>query len=334
MSQHAEASPSGAVLRDPRSAAAPSPSAPATSPLTSPRRTKGGTRRRALLTAAVFLLPMLVFYGIYYVYSFVFLGQTSTQNVDLSFTNATSVGFENFRLVLTDPLFWHALGNNLLFALVQIAVALTLGFFLAVSLASGVRMRRFFYIVFLLPSLIPAALFATVFGQMLQTQSGAINKTLRGVGLGFLAQDWLGNQPSAYAAIFILLTYMIGLPVMYYTSDLATANTAVIEAAMIDGARTPQMYRLILFPMLRGTHKTVILWVLLGSFRAFEVVYFSTQTEPGGRTGITGTYVYNQMFPSSGGGRIGYASAASLVVLVVAIVISAVNVLATRRRKA
>ena len=275
---------------------------------------------------------MLVLYGIYYVYSFVFLGQMSTKNIDLSFSGATNVGFRNFRLVLTDPLFWHALGNNMIFGAVQIAVALTLGFILAVSLASGVRFRRFFYVVFLLPSLIPLALFATVFGQMLQTNGGAINQTLRSAGLGVLAQDWLGNEPSAYVALFILLTYLIGLPIMYYTSDLATANTSSLEAAMIDGASTPQLYRLILFPMMKGTHKTVILWVLLGSFRAFELVYFSPQTEPGGRTGITGTYIYNEMFPSAGGGQIGYAAAASVVVLVVAIAISAVNVVVQRRR--
>jgi raffinose/stachyose/melibiose transport system permease protein len=119
---------------------------------------------------------------------------------------------------------------------------------------------------------------------------------------------------------------------MYYTSDLTTVNTAVLEAAMIDGARTGQMYRLILFPMLRGTHKTVILSLLLGSFRWFELIYFSTNSQPGGRTSITGTYIYNQMFPSIGGGQIGYASAASLVVLVVAIAVSAVNVLVQRRR--
>ena len=167
---------------------------------------------------------------------------------------------------------------------------------------------------------------------MLQTDDGAINQTLRAAGLGTLAQDWLGNQPSAYAAMFILLTYLIGLPIMYYTSDLATANTSSLEAAMIDGASRPQMYRLILFPMMHGTHKTIILWVLLGSFRGFEVVYFSTKTEPGGRTDITGTYIYNQMFPSIGGGQIGYAAAASLVVLLVAIAISAVNVVVQRRR--
>ena len=275
---------------------------------------------------------MLALYGVYYLYAFVFLGQTSTESVNLSFTGATSVGLRNFQLVLTDPLFWRSIGNNLLFAGVQIGVALTLGFFLAVSLAGGVRFRRFFYVAFLLPSLVPLSLFATVFGQMLQTNGGAINQTLRTIGLGALAQDWTGNTDAAYVALFILLTYLIGLPIMYYTSGLTTVNTGVLEAAMIDGARTGQMYRLILFPMLRGTHKTVVLSVLLGSFRWFELVYFSTGGQPSGRTGITGTYIYGQMFPSTGSGQIGYASAASLVVLVVAIAVSAVNVLVQRRR--
>ncbi|MEY9938966.1 carbohydrate ABC transporter permease [Streptacidiphilus sp. MAP5-3] len=310
--------------------AAPDPTA--TAEAASAARSRARARRRALLPAAVFLAPLLALYGVYYLYAFVFLGQTSRQSVDLSFTGATDVGWRNFQLVLTDPVFWRDIGNNLLFAAVSILVALTLGFFLAVSLASGVRARTFFFVVFLLPSLVPMSLFATVFGQLIQTNGGAINQTLRAVGLGALAQDWTGNTTSAYVAVFILLTYLVGLPIMYYTSDLTTANTAVLEAAMIDGAGTWQMYRLILFPMLRGTHRTVILSVLLGSFRWFELIYFSTDSQPAGRTGIPGTYIYDQMFPSTGGGQIGYASAASLVVLVVAVAVSAVNVLVQRRR--
>jgi ABC-type sugar transport system permease subunit len=321
------AAPPGRRLRAPRPAAPATPPPPA---LDRGRAKRAG--RRALIPAAVFLAPLLLFYGVYYVYAFVFLGQTSTESVDLSFSDATDIGWQNFRLVLTAPLFWRSIVNNLLFAAAQIAIALTLGFFLAVCLASGVRFRRFFYVVFLLPSLIPLSLFATVFGQMLQTNGGAINQTLRGIGLGSLAQDWTGNTGSSYAAILVLLTYLIGLPVMYYTSDLTTSNTAVLEAAMLDGAKPAQMYRLILFPLLRNTHKTVILSLLLGSFRWFELVYFSTNSQPAGRTGITGTYIYDQMFPSSGAGQVGYAAAASLIVLVVAVTVSAVNVVVQRRR--
>lgn len=292
-----------------------------------------GRRRRlarAFLPAAAFLAPLLFFYAVYYLYAFGFLARTSTTRTSLSFTDVTDVGLENFRLVLTDPAFHTALLNNLLFAVVSIGTALTLGFFLAVSLASGVRLRRFFYAVFLLPSLIPLSLFATVFGRMLETDGGAVNATLRSLGLGSLAQDWLGSTGPAYAALFVLIVYLVGLPVMYYTSDLTTLNTAVLEAALIDGARTWQIYRLVLFPMLRGTHKTVILSVLLGSFRAFDVIYFSTNGEPGGRTQITGTYLYNTML---GDGRVGYASAAAVLVLLLALAVSAVQILVQRRKR-
>ncbi|WP_433214440.1 carbohydrate ABC transporter permease [Microtetraspora malaysiensis] len=284
-------------------------------------------RSKALGAAALFLLPLLAFYGVYYLYAFGVLVDASRTRTSLSFTDATVVGWENFRLVITDELFLRAVLNNLLFAAVSIAAALTLGFFLAVSLASGVRLRRFFFTVFLLPSLIPLSLFATVFGRMLETDDGAVNALLGTVGVGPV--DWLGSTGPSYAALFVLLVYLVGLPIMYYTSDLATTNTAVLESAMIDGAGSGHMYRLILFPMLRNTHKTVILSVLLGSFRAFDVVFFSTKGEPGGRTQITGTYIYNTML---GENRIGYASAAAVIVLVFALAISALQVLVTRRR--
>lgn len=80
--------------------------------------------------------------------------------------------------------------------------------------------------VFLSPSLILLSLFATVSGRMLETDDGAVSTTLRSVGLGALAQDWLGSDRPTYAALFVLFVYLIGLPIMYYTSALAVANTS------------------------------------------------------------------------------------------------------------
>jgi len=123
--------------------------------------------------------------------------------------------------------------------------------------------------------------------------------------------------------------YMVGLPIMYYTSDITAVNLSLVESAVLDGASTWQVFRLMLFPLLRNTHKTVILSVLLGSFRAFDIIYFSTAGQPGGRTSITGTYIYNAAL---GINRVGYAAAASLIVLVIALVISLVQLVVTRKR--
>jgi len=301
------------------------PAAP--SPLRiSSRRKRGGGKR--WLVALAFLVPLLAFYGVYYIYSFGFLAVASQQRLDLSFVDPVNVGFQNYWLILTDDTFIRAVFNNLIFAGVSILASLTLGFFVAMMLATGARLNRFMYVIFLLPSLIPLSLFASVFGRMLETQSGAINQGLQAIGLGALQQDWLGNDATAYAAVFVLLVYLIGLPIMYYRSDVSSVNVSVLEAAMLDGASTFQVFRLVLFPLLRTTHITVILSVLLSSFRAFDLIFFSTGGAPSGRTGITGTYIYQATLSAD---RVGYAAAASVIVLVIALVISLVQIIFTKR---
>ena len=79
---------------------------------------------------------------------------------------------------------------------------------------------------------------------------------------------------------------------------------------------------------MRATHITVILSVLLGSFRAFDIIYFSTSGQPGGRTDIAGTYIYKATL---GLDRIGYAAAASIILLVVALSFSIVQVIVRRK---
>ncbi len=294
----------------------------------SPRGGGSVTKRRGAWYALAFLAPILVFYSIYYLFSFGILGVVSTQRVGLTFRRAIDVGAENFFLVAQDPSFQRALVNTIAFGLFSVAVSLTLGFILAMMLASGVRIRRLFYTVFLLPSLIPMSLFATVFGRMLESRDGAINEFLRSVDLGFLAQDWLGDPAAAYVAVAIILTYAIGLPIMYYTTDVAQVNASLLESATLDGASVWQIYRIMLFPLLKSTHITVVLSVILGSFRAFDIIFFSTAGQPGGRTDIVGTYIYKATL---GLDRVGYAAAASIIVLVIALAISVLQIIVRRK---
>lgn len=306
----------------PRSSSESVATVPQRSPRARPRRGQG---RAALL----FLLPLLAFYGLYFGYSFDFLATVARQRVSLSFVDAVDVGWENYRLTLTDPLFIRALVNNFVFAGVSIAASLTVGFLVAMLLAVGVRLKKTLYVIFLLPSLLPLALFATVFGTMLGTQYGAFNVALESIGLGFLRQDWLGNDSTAYAAVFVLLVYLVGLPIMYYHADVEAIDLSVIESAVMDGAGPWRIFRSMLFPLLKGTHRTVILAVLLASFRAFDVVWFSTNGGPSGATAITGTYLYGKTVAS--GQVVGYAAATSVITLLIALVISVVQIAVQRR---
>ena len=278
---------------------------------------------------AFFFGPLIGFYALFYLFSTGFLIFTAFQKVSIALRNPRFVGWKNFELLLTDPAFLAALKNNIIFAGTSIAAGLSLGFIIAVFLAAGHRGKGLFYAIFLLPTLMPLALVASVFRVLLESRFGGVNETLRAIGLESLAQSWLIDPTLAYGVVMILFVYMIGLPILYYTANLSALNSSILEAAVLDGAGPLRIMREMLFPLMRATHRTIVLSTVLMSFRAFDIVFFSTQGGPAGVTEITGTYVYRF---STSGLNIGYGSSAALVVMIFALFIAAVQVLWTRRR--
>ena len=129
----------------------------------------------------------------------------------------------------------------------------------------------------------PAVAVRDVFGKMLALSTAQFNVTLRGIGLGALQQDWLGAQLDRVRRGFraARLPHRSADHVLPVRRE--AINMSLIEAAVVDGAGTARIFRTMLFPLLRNTHKTVILSVLLGSFRAFDFIFFSTNGAPSGR---------------------------------------------------
>lgn len=303
----------------------------ATKRMTAAKRHRPVRRRSDWKVALIFLVPLIVMYAIYFVYSTGFLARTSFTKVSITFFNAVDVGWENYRLLLGDPVFLRSILNNLVFAGISIVAALTIGFFIAVALSTGVRAKRVFYVLFLLPVLMPLSLLATLFNSMLQQRYGVLNTTLEALGLGALAQPWLTDPGLAFGVVSVIFCFLIGLPILYYTADLAALPTESLEAALLDGAGPFRIMRSVIYPMMTSTHLTVILSLLLGSFRALEVVLFSTQGGPGDTTEIVGSYLYG--WSTSAGPTVGFVAAASIVVLIIALVISLVQMVITRPRK-
>lgn len=288
---------------------------------------KSNKLKRNNTVAAIFLSPLFLFYGVFYIYSFYFLIRTSFLQTNISLRNPIFVGFDNYVSLLTHNQFFKSISNTFMFAGVGIFAGITLGFFLAIVLSTGIRGSRFYYALFFLPSLMPMALVASVFSVMLEFRYGTLNEILRTIGLEVITQRWLVDPTWAYVSVISIFVYIIGLPIMYYTADLSTFNISILEAAVVDGAKPYQLVYFIIFPLLKGAHKTVILSILLGSFRAFEIVFLSTGGGPSGKTEIVGTYLYD--FTTSGA-NIGYVSAAAVIVLLMALGISFIQLIWSR----
>lgn len=283
---------------------------------------KGGKGIRQKNNAAgfLFLLPLIIIFVGLLGYSFYFLISNSFQHVTITFRNREYTGMANYQTIIQDKTFWKSLFNTFVLSAANIFCGLTFGFFIAIILNFKIKGKRFFHALFFIPSMLPIALMAAVFSSMLEYKNGIVNELLRGVGLGALAQRWLADPNLALWSVCSVSVFLIGIPIMYYTADLTTINDSVLEAATVDGAKLRHQLFLVIYPMLKNTHKTIILSMLLGGFREMERVFMMTDGGPGGATEIVGTYIYRAT--RSAGSNIGLVCAAAIIVLIVAFLIS------------
>lgn len=273
-------------------------------------------------TGYLFVLPALLVMTIFIVFSIFFLVRTSLYRTDITFLNQNFVGIKNYALVFKDRIFHRALLNNLVMAAVTIFFSVGIGFPVSVFLAFGLRGSKLYRTVFFIPTLLSNALIAAIFGGLLQYSHGSLNRFLHFLKLDILAQPWLSDPGWAYFSVMIISFYFIGMAIMYYTAELSTISKTVFESALIEGASLPQMMFSIIFPLVVNSHKTVTITMMLISFRAFERVFLLTGGGPGYATQIAGTYIYSFFAGESAIGNLGYASALSLVVLVISFIIA------------
>lgn len=284
------------------------------------KQSGGSVNKRNNAAGFMFLLPLIIIFAALLGYSFYFLIKNSFYDVTISFRNAEFAGLNNFKILLQDKSFWQSFLNTFLLAASNIFFGLTFGFLIAIILNFKFRGKRFFHALFFIPSMLPIALMAAVFSSMLEYKDGVVNQILRFAGLGNLAQSWLADPQLAMWSVCSMSIFLIGIPIMYYTADLTTISTDVLEAATVDGAKMRHQLFLVIYPMLKNTHKTIILSMLLSGFREMERVFLMTDGGPGGKTEIIGTYIYRAS--RSAGSNIGLVCAAALVVLLAAFLIA------------
>jgi ABC-type sugar transport system permease subunit len=277
-----------------------------------PRR----TRPRRPVWPYLFVLPAIAALG----FGFVFPLFSVVRNSFFAgtFYEMQYVGLGNFRQLFGDGVFLHSLANNLRL-LLTVPLMTVLALLVAVVLHDGVRGWRVHRGAVFLPYILPAAGIGLAVGALLQF-NGALNQALRGIGLGFLAQDWLGSQHwSIWSVGGVVVWQQLGFGVVVFLAALLSLPTEVVEAARLDGVSWWQLQTRVQIPQLRSTIEffvvteaiTVLSWV-------FTYVYVVTGGGPANSSSVMEFYIWRNGFAQ---GSVGLANAAAVVVLVLAAVL-------------
>ena len=270
--------------------------------------------------AALLLLATLAYpiaYAVYISFAEINLG---------TFRPAGWVGWDNYMTVVEDDRFWSAIaitGKYLVFAM---PLQLVLGFAIAMLINVDWAGRGVVRAAFLIPLAIAPVIAGGIWRMLLDPLWGIVNYSIGMVGLG--AIDWLGEPFWAMATVIFIDTWRwTPFVVLIASAALLSLPRELYEAAEIDGAgHLATLWHItlpLLVPVIAATF--VVRW--LGAVKMFDVVLASTHGGPGRATSVINMYIYEEAFR---GLRFAESAAASMIVLVVTMVLTAVFLRTTR----
>ncbi|MEV5505564.1 carbohydrate ABC transporter permease [Streptomyces orinoci] len=275
-------------------------------------------RTHRAITPWLFLLPGLGVIGAFSLYPFV-------TTVGRAFTDARTlspghwVGLRNFQDIWQDEEFWTALGNSTLYVVLVVPFTVLLPLLLALLVQGRLPGIGFFRSAFYLPVVASMVVVALIWEWMLDDR-GLVNGILRLLGGGrvdFLGDAWL----LLLSAMALTVWKGLGYYMVVYLAALANVPHELHEAAAMDGAGALRRFLSVTLPALRPTMVLVAALSSVSAFKVFSEVYLLAGPN-GGPAGRDTTLVMLVQRTGTGlGGRTGYASALSLVVFVIALLL-------------
>ena len=282
----------------------------------------------------LYLLPAMIFVGVFMVYPLVdVLIYSFEEGYNFASQTYSGVGLYNYAYVLHDPYFLQAIKNT--FILVIITVPLSTGFALLISLAlnSLTRLKDLFQTIFFLPyvtnTLAVGLVFMILFKKTAYSE-GLVNLLLNGFGLSSV--DFI--EGPYWAKMFVLCFYTIWvvLPfkILILTSALASVNKDYYNVARIDGTSKWRIFYKITLPMISPSLFYLIITGFIGAFKAYSdvVALFGIDLNAAGMNTIVG-YVYDMLYGNSGGYP-SFASAAALILFAIVLTITVINLLVSK----
>jgi raffinose/stachyose/melibiose transport system permease protein len=257
--------------------------------------------------AYLYLLPGLVVFGLFVLAPLLHSAWLSLFTWD-GVTAGTWTGLDNYQAIVSDPklraAFMHALVLVAFYAVGPIAIGLLLVVGLPQRPPPGLALFR---TVLFLPQVIALVVVAVMWRMIYDPEGGLLNEGLRAVGLGGLAQNWLGSFSLALPSVGLIGTWvMYGLAMVLFTAGVQKIPQSLYDAARMDGAGPVREFFAVTLPGLRNEIAVALTLTTIQALRSFDLVYITTGGGPGDSTSVPAFEVYNRAFK---GGDVGTASA-------------------------
>jgi cellobiose transport system permease protein len=293
-----------------------------------PARKKISESTKEKLTGYLYVSPFFILFAVFGLFPILFSFYLGFQKWD-GLTEMSYAGFNNFKLILNDALFWKSLYNTIVIWVLSAVPILLGGIILAFALNSAlIRFKTFFRITIFMPYVTSTVAVAIVFGIIFSNQDyGLMNIMMSWFGLDPL--KWAQTEWGVKIAIAVMVVWRwIGYNTLIYLAGLQSIPNELYEAAKIDGASTRQQIMYITIPMLKPMIIFTVFLSTIGSLQLFTepLVFLGRTFREEGITVVL--YLWREAFVNM---AFGTASATAIILFLIIMIFSAINYLITNK---
>ena len=238
------------------------------------------------------------------------------------------VGLANYQALMKDKIFYEVMGNTFQFMFLTVIINVTLALLVASALKHAFAGSNFLRVLFYAPGIMSVSVLGIIGIRIWDTQLGILNYFLTELGLTRIS--WLGNANIVIPALSVTTVWWtFGFPMLVFIAGLHAIPESLYEAAKIDGANTVRSFRHITLPLIMPTMLFVVVTQFISHMQVFAQPYIITAGGPGNASRSAVQYLYETAWKFF---RFGYASAISVVLAVIMVIVAALLFSLMRRR--
>lgn len=274
-----------------------------------PRISKSTLHRRAF--PYLMCLPAVILFTLFVILPFVEGCRVSFFKWD-GFSNMKWVGLKNYANVMHDDVFWLAMKNTFVYAILVTVMKNVIALALAYVLARKFPLRTLFRTGIYMPVTLSYVVIGALWTWIYNPTFGLLNALLKALGLEHLIVGWLSDSRVAlYSVVAVDVWKWIGYHMVLYLAGLQAISQELYEAAALDGANGWQKFVNITIPQLNSTIVVNVLMSLTGAFASnFDIVNILTGGGPMHATEVSLTYIMTTAFKYNSMGK---ANAMSMI---------------------
>lgn len=269
-------------------------------------------KTESLRVGYAFILPVLVLFLVFRIWPAINGMLLSFQNYRLN-RSSTWVGFENFRDVWQDDLFWHSLRVTFTYALIAVPLTTIAALSLALLINRAIKGISFFRALYFLPYVTSLVMVAVIWQWVYRGEGGLLNTMLTTLGLASV--PWLESDRMVLPSLAIMAAWKgVGYSMMILLAGLKAIPPHLTEASEVDGATGAQTFWKITLPLLKPVLFFVVVIETIGSFQVFDAIYVMTGGGPVRASYSLVYMIYDEGFQFQ---QFGYASAIGVVLFLI-----------------